>query len=42
MMMPAFDPLDASRNLHPRLYPRMIEMVRLLGAARVQSGPHRR
>ncbi|MCY4156295.1 MAG: hypothetical protein OXF66_02495 [Gammaproteobacteria bacterium] len=42
MMISAFDPLDAARNLHPRLDPRRIEMARLLGAARAKSGPRRR
>ena len=42
MMMSAFDPLDAARNLHPRLYPRRIGIVRLLGAERAESGLHRR
>ena len=39
MMTPAFDPLDAARNLYPRLYPRMIEIVRLLGASGLVAMP---
>jgi len=41
MMTPAFDPLDAARNLYPRLYPRMIEIVRLLGASGLVAMPTR-
>ncbi|MBI4641697.1 MAG: 4-hydroxyphenylacetate 3-monooxygenase, oxygenase component [Candidatus Tectomicrobia bacterium] len=33
VMCPARGPLDASRNLYPRLYPRIIEIVQLLGAS---------
>ena len=39
MMTPAFDPLDAARNLYPRLYPRMVEIVRLLGASGLVAMP---
>jgi len=33
VMRPAWDPLDAMRNLYPRLYPRMIEIIQQIGAA---------
>ncbi len=33
VMCPARGPLDASRNLYPRLYPRLIEILQLLGAS---------
>jgi 4-hydroxyphenylacetate 3-monooxygenase len=33
VMRPAWDPLDAARNLYPRLYPRMIEIIQQIGAA---------
>lgn len=36
---PAWDPLDAARNLYPRLYPRMIEIVQQLGASNLMAMP---
>jgi 4-hydroxyphenylacetate 3-monooxygenase len=39
MMTPAWDPLDAARNLYPRLYPRMIEIVQQLGAGGLVAMP---
>src|SRR5439155_14781043 len=39
VMRPAFDPLDAARNLYPRLYPRMIEIIQQLGAAGLVAMP---
>jgi len=38
-MRPAWDPLDAARNLYPRLYPRMIEIIQQLGASGLVSSP---
>ncbi|MBM4422243.1 MAG: 4-hydroxyphenylacetate 3-monooxygenase, oxygenase component [Chloroflexi bacterium] len=38
-MRPAWDPLDAARNLYPRLYPRMIEIIQQLGASGLVSMP---
>jgi 4-hydroxyphenylacetate 3-monooxygenase len=32
-MTPARGPLDAARNLYPQLYPRMVELLQLLGAS---------
>jgi 4-hydroxyphenylacetate 3-monooxygenase len=40
-MRPAWDPLDAARNLFPRLYPRMIEIVQQIGASGLVSVPTR-
>jgi 4-hydroxyphenylacetate 3-monooxygenase len=39
VMRPAWNPLDAARNLFPRLYPRMIEIVQLIGASGLVSMP---
>lgn len=39
MMTPAWDPLDAARNLYPRLYPRMIEIVQQIGASGLVAMP---
>jgi 4-hydroxyphenylacetate 3-monooxygenase len=36
---PAWDPLDAARNLFPRLYPRMVEIIQQLGASGLVSVP---
>jgi len=41
MLVPAWDPLDAARNLYPRLYPRMIEIIQQLGASGLVSMPSR-
>jgi 4-hydroxyphenylacetate 3-monooxygenase len=38
-MRPAWAPLDAARNLYPRLYPRMIEIIQQLGAAGLVAMP---
>ena len=38
-MRPAWDALDAARNLYPRLYPRMIEIIQQLGASGLVSVP---
>jgi 4-hydroxyphenylacetate 3-monooxygenase len=39
VMRPAWDPLDAARNLFPRLYPRMIEIIQQIGASGLASMP---
>ncbi|HSF82945.1 MAG TPA: 4-hydroxyphenylacetate 3-monooxygenase, oxygenase component [Anaerolineales bacterium] len=39
VMRPAWDPLDAGRNLYPRLYPRMIEIIQQLGASGLVAAP---
>ena len=39
VMRPAWDPLDAARNLYPRMYPRMVEIIQLLGASGLVAMP---
>ncbi len=39
MMRPAWDPLDAARNLYPRLYPRMVEIIQQMGASGLVGMP---
>jgi 4-hydroxyphenylacetate 3-monooxygenase len=39
IVRPAWNPLDAARNLYPRLYPRMIEIVQQLGASGLVAMP---
>lgn len=39
VLRPAWDPLDAARNLYPHLYPRMIEIIQHLGASGLVSAP---
>ena len=39
VMTPAWDPLDAARNLFPRLYPRMVEIVQQIGASGLVAMP---
>src|SRR6266581_6275479 len=39
LMTPARAPLDAVRVLYPRLYPRMIEIIQLLGASGLMAIP---
>jgi 4-hydroxyphenylacetate 3-monooxygenase len=39
VMRPAWDPLDAARNLYPRLYPRMIEIIQQIGASGLVAMP---
>lgn len=39
VMTPAFDPIDAARNLYPHLYPQMIEIIRQLGASSLVAMP---
>jgi 4-hydroxyphenylacetate 3-monooxygenase len=39
VMRPAWNPLDAARNLFPRLYPRMIEILQQIGASGLVAMP---
>lgn len=39
VMRPAWNPLDAARNLFPRLYPRMVEIIQQLGASGLVAMP---
>ena len=39
IVTPAWAPLNAARNLFPRLYPRMIEIIQLLGASGLMAIP---
>lgn len=39
VMRPAWNPLDAARNLFPRLYPRMVEILQQIGASGLVSMP---
>ncbi len=39
VMRPSWDPLDAARNLYPRLYPRMIEIIQQMGASGLVAMP---
>ena len=39
VMTPAWPPLDAARNLFPRLYPRMVEIIQLLSASGLMALP---
>jgi len=39
VMRPAWNPLDAARNLFPRLYPRMVEIIQQLGAGGLMATP---
>jgi 4-hydroxyphenylacetate 3-monooxygenase len=39
VMLPAWSPLDAARNLFPRLYPRMVEIVQQIGASGLVAMP---
>jgi 4-hydroxyphenylacetate 3-monooxygenase len=39
VMKPAWAPLDAARNLYPRLYPRMIEIIQQIGASGLVAMP---
>ena len=36
---PARDPLDVARNLYPRMYPRMVEILQLLGSSSLMATP---
>jgi 4-hydroxyphenylacetate 3-monooxygenase len=39
MVIPAWDPLDAARNLFPKLYPRMVEIIQQIGASGLVAMP---
>jgi 4-hydroxyphenylacetate 3-monooxygenase len=39
VLRPAWNPLDAARNLYPRLYPRMIEIIQQIGASGLVAMP---
>src|SRR5487761_1821366 len=39
LMRPAWNPLDAARNLFPRLYPRMVEIIQQIGASGLVAMP---
>jgi len=39
VMTPAWAPLDAARNLYPKLYPRMIEIIQQLGTSGLMAMP---
>ena len=39
ILRPAWAPLDAARNLYPKLYPRMIEIIQQLGASGLIAMP---
>jgi len=39
MMRPAWDPLDACRNVYPKLYPRMMEILQQMGASGLVAMP---
>jgi 4-hydroxyphenylacetate 3-monooxygenase len=39
VMRPAWDPLDAARNLFPRVYPRMVEIIQQIGASGLVAMP---
>jgi 4-hydroxyphenylacetate 3-monooxygenase len=39
VMRPAWNPLDAARNLFPRLYPRLVEIVQQIGASGLVAMP---
>jgi 4-hydroxyphenylacetate 3-monooxygenase len=39
VVRPAWNPLDAARNLYPRLYPRMVEIIQQIGASGLVAMP---
>lgn len=39
VMRPAWDPLDAARNLFPRTYPRLVQIIQQLGASGLVAMP---
>lgn len=40
-MTPAWPPLDAARNLYPRIYPRLVEILQQLGASGLMAIPQK-
>jgi len=42
VMRPAWNPLDAARNLFPRVYPRMVEIIQQIGASGLVAMPTER
>ncbi|MGY4110424.1 aromatic ring hydroxylase [Aeribacillus sp. SP014] len=40
-MTPDFAALDAARNWYPRIYPRLVEILRILGASGLMAIPDR-
>ena len=42
VMRPAWNPLDAARNLFPRLYPRMVEIIQQIGGSGLVAMPTER
>jgi 4-hydroxyphenylacetate 3-monooxygenase len=42
VVRPAWNPLDAARNLFPRLYPRMVEILQQIGASGLVAMPTER
>jgi 4-hydroxyphenylacetate 3-monooxygenase len=39
LMTPAWGPLNAARNMFPKLYPRMVEIIQILGASGLMALP---
>jgi 4-hydroxyphenylacetate 3-monooxygenase len=39
VMRPAWNPMDAARNLYPKLYPRMVEIIQQIGASGLVAMP---
>lgn len=39
VMLPDFDPLNAARNWYPKIYPRLVEILRILGASGLMGIP---
>ncbi len=39
VMTPAWEPIDAARNLYPQIYPRLVESVRKIGASGLVAMP---
>jgi 4-hydroxyphenylacetate 3-monooxygenase len=42
VMRPAWNPLDAARNLFPRVYPRLVEIIQQIGASGLVAMPTER
>lgn len=39
VMRPAWDPLDAARNMYPRTYPRLVQIIQQIGASGLVAMP---